>query len=120
MSFLVLVLWIIKRNIVHKKQFGSKTPAKFSLFAPKKEVFDPTKIEVVSQKNLDSKHRILTIESNGYRYLILIGSGGTTLIDRYPIPQNISQEEQILLDDQFAKLLDQKQERLSKYLKSDT
>ncbi|TLD97508.1 hypothetical protein LS71_001820 [Helicobacter jaachi] len=110
MGVLVLVLWIVKRYVVHKKQFGHY----FS--TPKKAAFDPTKIEIISQKNLDSKHRILTIESNGYRYLILIGLSGTTLIDRYPIPQSISKEEQLRLDDQFAKLLEQKQERLSQYI----
>ena len=120
MAALVLVLFYVKRYVVAKG--GNKAGAKrsfggyFSSFAPKQEVFDPTKIEVVSQKNLDSKHRILTIESNGYRYLILIGATSTTLIDRYPIPQSISPAEQLHFDDQFAKLLEQKQERLSKYL----
>ena len=120
MAALVLVLFYVKRYVVAKG--GNKAGAKrsfggyFSSFAQKQEVFDPTKIEVVSQKNLDSKHRILTIESNGYRYLILIGATSTTLIDRYPIPQSISTAEQLHFDDQFAKLLEQKQERLSKYL----
>lgn len=112
MAFLVFVLWIVKRYIVHKKQFGG-------YFATIPKRFDPTKIDVISQKNLDSKHRILTIESNGYRYLILIGATSTTLIDRYPIPQSITPEEQIQLDNQFANLLEQKQERLSKYLRND-
>lgn len=115
MAFLVLVLWVVKRYMVHKKPFRSY----FASIMPKQELFDPTKIEVVSQKNLDSKHKILTIESNGYRYLILIGATSTTLIDRYPIPQNITLEEQSRFDDQFAKLLEQKQERLSKYLHTD-
>ncbi|WP_236096866.1 flagellar biosynthetic protein FliO [Helicobacter magdeburgensis] len=125
MAALVLVLFYVKRYVVAKggnKAGSNKAGAKrsfggyFSSFAQKQEVFDPTKIEVVSQKNLDSKHRILTIESNGYRYLILIGATSTTLIDRYPIPQSISTAEQLHFDDQFAKLLEQKQERLSKYL----
>ena len=51
--------------------------------------------------------------------MILIGASNTTLIDRYPIPQSITLEEQSRLDDQFAKLLDQKQERLARYLHSD-
>ncbi|WP_295737877.1 flagellar biosynthetic protein FliO [uncultured Helicobacter sp.] len=120
MAALVLALFYVKRYVVAKG--GNKAGAKrsfggyFSSFAQKQEIFDPTKIEVVSQKNLDSKHRILTIESNGYRYLILIGATSTTLIDRYPIPQSISTAEQLHFDDQFAKLLEQKQERLSKYL----
>lgn len=120
MAVLVLVLFYVKRYVVGKgaNKAGGKRSfgGYFSSFAPKQEVFDPTKIEVVSQKNLDSKHRILTIESNGYRYLILIGATSTTLIDRYPIPQSISPAEQLHFDDQFAKLLEQKQERLSKYL----
>lgn len=125
MAALVLVLFYVKRYVVAKggnKAGSNRAGAKrsfggyFSSFAQKQEVFDPTKIEVVSQKNLDSKHRILTIESNGYRYLILIGATSTTLIDRYPIPQSISTAEQLHFDDQFAKLLEQKQERLSKYL----
>ncbi len=117
MAFLVLILWIVKRYVVHKKQFSSY----FDTLAYKKDVFDPTKIEVISQKHIDSKNRILTIHSNGYRYLILIGATSTTLIDRYLIPQNITHEEKSRFDDQFAKLLEQKQERLSKYLhnKSD-
>lgn len=120
MAALVLVLFYVKRYVVGKgsaKASGKRNfGGYFSSFATKQEVFDPTKIEVVSQKNLDSKHRILTIESNGYRYLILIGSTSTTLIDRYPIPQSITPQEQLHFDDQFAKLLEQKQERLSKYL----
>lgn len=120
MAALVLVLFYVKRYVVGKgaNKAGSKRSfgGYFSSFAQKQEVFDPTKIEVVSQKNLDSKHRILTIESNGYRYLILIGATSTTLIDRYPIPQSISTAQQLHFDDQFAKLLEQKQERLSKYL----
>ncbi|WP_236096608.1 flagellar biosynthetic protein FliO [Helicobacter japonicus] len=115
MAILVLVLWIVKRFVVHKKPFKNYLKP----FVSKQELFDPTKIEVVSQKNLDSKHKILTLESNGYRYLILIGASNTTLIDRYPIPQSITLEEQSRLDDQFAKLLDQKQERLARYLHSD-
>ncbi|MCX2717661.1 flagellar biosynthetic protein FliO [Helicobacter sp. MIT 21-1697] len=115
MSVLVLVLWFVKRYMINKKQFGHY----LARFGSQKEAFDPTKIEVVSQKNLDSKHRILTIESNGYRYLILIGATNTTLIDRYPIPQNISTQERLRFDDQFTKLLEQKQERLSKYLHND-
>ena len=120
MAALVLVLFYVKRYVVAKG--GNKAGAKrsfggyFSSFAQKQEIFDPTKIEVVSQKNLDSKHRILTIESNGYRYLILIGATSTTLIDRYPIRQSISTAQQHHFDDQFAKLLEQKQERLSQYL----
>lgn len=116
MALLVLVLWVVKRYVVHKKQFGHY----FAAISHKKHIFDPTKIEVVSQKNLDSKHKILTIESNGYRYLILIGATSTTLIDRYPIPQSITPEEQLRFDDQFAKLLEQKQERLSQYLHNDS
>lgn len=116
MVFLVLVLLYVKRYVVGgkgaKKGFGGY----FSSFSSSSDVFDPTKIEVVSQKTLDSKHRILTIESNGYRYLILIGATSTTLIDRYPIPQGITPREQLHFDDQFAKLLEQKQERLSKYI----
>ncbi len=113
MAFLVIVLWIVKRYVVRKKPFKSYLA---SISQTKPELFDPTKIEVVSRKDIDSKHKILTLESNGYRYLILIGATSTTLIDRYPIPQNITLEEQLRLDDQFAKLLEQKQERLSKYL----
>ncbi|WP_233706603.1 flagellar biosynthetic protein FliO [Helicobacter marmotae] len=112
MALLVLILWVVKRYVVHKKQFRDY----FTSMAQKSEVFNPTKIEVIAQKVLDSKHKILTLESNGYRYLILIGATSTTLIDRYPIPQNITKEEQSLFNDQFAKLLEQKQERLSKYL----
>lgn len=113
MAFLVIVLWIVKRYVVRKKPFKSYLA---SISQTKPELFDPTKIEVVSRKDIDSKHKILTLESNGYRYLILIGATSTTLIDRYPIPQNITLEEQLRFDDQFAKLLEQKQERLSKYL----
>ena len=125
MAALVLVLFYVKRYVVAKggnKAGSNRTGAKrsfggyFLSFAQKQEVFDPTKIEVISQKNLDSKHRILTIESNGYRYLILIGATSTTLIDRYPIRQSISTAQQHHFDDQFAKLLEQKQERLSQYL----
>ena len=104
MAFLVMV---------RKKPFKSYLA---SISQTKPELFDPTKIEVVSRKDIDSKHKILTLESNGYRYLILIGATSTTLIDRYPIPQNITLEEQLRFDDQFAKLLEQKQERLPKYL----
>ncbi len=113
MAFLVIVLWIVKRYVVRKKPFKSYLA---SISQTKPELFDPTKIEVVSRKDIDSKHKILALESNGYRYLILIGATSTTLIDRYPIPQNITLEEQLRFDDQFAKLLEQKQERLSKYL----
>lgn len=115
MAFLVLILWIIKKYIVAKKNFSGY----LGKFSTKKEHFDPTKVDIVSQKNIDSKNRILTIESNGYRYLLLIGMNNTTLIDRYPIPQDISTQEQIMLDNQFAKLLEQKKERLSQYLQDD-
>ncbi|TLD80563.1 hypothetical protein LS68_007455 [Helicobacter sp. MIT 05-5293] len=115
MALLVLVLWIVKKYIVSKKNF----PGYLGKFNTKKEHFDPTKVDIVSQKNIDSKNRILTIESNGYRYLLLIGMNSTTLIDRYPIPQDISTQEQIMLDDQFARLLEQKKERLSQYLQDD-
>lgn len=113
MLALIIGLFIIKRFVLKKKQFRQ------FLDNEKTFIFDPSKIEVVSQTNIDSKNRILTIESNGTRYLILIGATGTTLLDRYPIPQNITQSEHIMLDDQFAKLLEQKQERLSQYLHND-
>lgn len=114
MLALIIGLFIIKRFVLKKKQFRQ------FLDDEKTFIFDPSKIEVISQTNIDSRNRILTIESNGTRYLILIGATGTTLLDRYPIPQNISQSEHIMFDDQlFTKLLEQKQERLSQYLHND-
>lgn len=113
MLALIIGLFIIKRFMLKKKQFRQflgeeKTPS-----------FDLNEVQIISQTNIDSKNRILTIESNGTRYLVLIGATGTTLLDRYPIPQKISQSEQIVFDDQFTKLLEQKQERLSQYLHDD-
>lgn len=113
MLALIIGLFIIKRFALKKKQFGQ------FLDDGKTFIFNSNKIEVISQINIDSKNRILTIESNGTRYLILIGATGTTLLDRYPTPQNISQSEHIMFDDQFAKLLEQKQERFSQYLHND-
>lgn len=110
LAILALVLWVVKRYMVHKKGFASY----FSAQKP----FDPQKVEVVAQKHIDAKHKILTLESNGYRYLVLIAPNSTTLIDRYAVPKGatIDNNEQIVLEDQFTKLLEQKQARLAKYL----
>lgn len=118
MGGLVIALLLVKRYVMRKTQ-GKNTKVSFGEYIGRfmnRDGFNQVDIDVVSQKQLDSKHKILTIESNGYRYLILVGDGSTTLIDRYPIPQNISAQEQIQLDEQFAKLLEQKQDRLSKYI----
>lgn len=84
--------------------------------------FDPT-IKIIAQKRVDSKNKILTIETNGYRYVVLMGNSNT-LLDRYPIlkhnesPKPTLYDSLVIEDSQFSNLLEQKAQRL-RQLKND-
>ncbi|HIV49152.1 MAG TPA: hypothetical protein IAA33_04835 [Candidatus Helicobacter avicola] len=84
--------------------------------------FDPT-IKIIAQKRVDSKNKILTIETNGYRYVVLVGNSNT-LLDRYAIhhehktQQHFLHNNLIIEDSQFTNLLEQKAQRLQR-LKND-
>lgn len=132
MAALVLGLWILKRYLMHKKHFSSyieshpksqatndqhiaKSGILDKLFG-KKDDFEQEGIHIITQKNLDSKHKIITIQANNHRYLVLIGPSSTTLLDRYPISHETNSKDQSAFDEQFTQLLEQKQKRLSQYL----
>lgn len=84
--------------------------------------FDPT-IKIIAQKRVDSKNKIITLETNGYRYVVLVGNSNT-LLDRYAISSEIKPQRSILHnnliieDSQFSNLLEQKAQRLQR-LKND-
>ncbi|WP_394958723.1 hypothetical protein [uncultured Helicobacter sp.] len=88
--------------------------------------FDPT-IKIIAQKRVDSKNKILTIETNGYRYVVLVGNSNT-LLDHYPIGNTITNPSRaqtsllhdnlVIEDSQFSNLLEQKAQRLQR-LKND-
>ncbi|MCI6312979.1 MAG: hypothetical protein MR591_04225 [Helicobacter sp.] len=84
--------------------------------------FDPT-IKIIAQKRVDSKNKILTLETNGYRYVVLMGNSNT-LLDRYPIakhnesPKPTLYDNLVIEDSQFSNLLEQKAQRL-RQLKND-
>ena len=82
--------------------------------------------KIIAQKKLDAKNKILTIETNGYRYLVLMGQNNNTIIDRFKIATNtpngangVNINNLIIEDTQFAKLLEKKEQRI-KQLKSQS
>lgn len=82
-------------------------------------------LKIIAQKKLDAKNKILTIETNGYRYLVLMGQHNNTIIDRFKIVTNtpnnngVNINNLIIEDTQFAKLLEKKEQRI-KQLKSQS
>jgi len=112
--FLFLLLFIRKRVLKPK---GAKTGLVSWLFKPK----NSNDIEIIQQKALDMKNRFITIESHGYRYLILIGAMGNTLIDRYPITRPIRDDSLVHVreEESFNKLLAQKKGQLLDYLEGE-
>ena len=118
---IAILLWT--RNFLRKntKPFASYlTPTSSSSAHFELNSFDPS-IKVIAQKRVDSKNKILTIETNGYRYVVLVGNSNT-LLDRYPITSpNKAQSPHnslVIEDSQFSTLLEQKAQRLQR-LKND-
>lgn len=73
-------------------------------------------IEIIAQKPLDIKNRFVTIESGGFRYLILVGQSGNTLIDRYQVSQKPRGDDYIEGEESFEQLLERKRDNLLNYL----
>lgn len=118
---LALLLFWRKRTLSpsSKRSQGSLFPSQSWLFKSKTPLKE--EIEIISQKPLDIKNRFVTIESHGYRYLILIGATGNTLIDRYPIGAHPSKEieEDYVEGESFERLLERKRDHLLHYLNSE-
>lgn len=114
MAGLVIVLFVVK-NYVSKN-------AKNINFANKlkeEHIIDLKNIKIIAKYDLDYQNYAIIAESNGYRYIILNINNNISLLDRYPIPQDISQKEKAQLEDIFSHLLEHKQERLSRFLHND-
>ncbi|MGP1579760.1 MAG: hypothetical protein ACTTH5_01860 [Wolinella sp.] len=112
--FLLLLLLFVRRLVLKPKSV--KKGLTSWLFGSKRR--NPSEIEIVQERALDMKNRFITIESHGYRYLILIGAMGNTLIDRYPLAPVLTSHTRAHEGENFNQLLTQKKGQLLDYLES--
>lgn len=123
---IAVLLWLRSsmKNGTKTKNFtsifgGTATKGNLSI-----DGFD-SNLKIIAQKKLDAKNKILTIETNGYRYLVLMGQNNNTIIDRFKITTNapnangVNINNLIIEDTQFAKLLEKKEQRI-KQLKTQS
>lgn len=117
MVILLLVLLWVKGFLKPKERNFASLLAQNSAFAPKGR-----NLKVSLQKRIDSKNSLVVIEAGNYRYLVLMGEHGNTLLERYnanTASEDVSIQNNLIIEDsQFAKLLEQKEQRL-KHLQND-
>ncbi|MGI0407280.1 hypothetical protein ACRE1U_08290 [Helicobacter himalayensis] len=117
MVILLLVLLWVKGFLKPKERNFASLLAQNSAFAPKGR-----NLKVSLQKRIDSKNSLVVIEAGNYRYLVLMGEHGNTLLERYNAniaSEDVSIQNNLIIEDsQFAKLLEQKEQRL-KHLQND-
>lgn len=111
MAILLLILFLLL--FWRRRLFGGRGAGASWLFAPSKRPLEEVRIR--SSKALDMKNRFVMIESHGYRYLILIGAMGNTLIDRYPL-EGEREGEEYIEGEPFDRLLGRQQDHLIRYL----
>ncbi|WP_156471863.1 hypothetical protein [Helicobacter himalayensis] len=117
MVILLLVLLWVKGFLKPKERNFASLLAQNSAFATK-----GINLKVSLQKRIDSKNSLVVIEAGNYRYLVLMGEHGNTLLERYnanTASEDVSIQNNLIIEDsQFAKLLEQKEQRL-KHLQND-
>lgn len=111
---LLLVLWYVKNR------FNGKSNS--WLFSGSGRYDPDSDIRVVSQKQLDVKNRIIALEANGFRYLIIVGASGSYAIDKTPISTATEHKEEgsvIRRPEGFDALLQENHQRLNRFLETD-
>jgi len=106
LAALVIVLLIVKKrvgkNVPQVKKSGSW------LFP--KEGAEMEGIKVISQKQIDVKNRIVIFEADGVRYVVIIGSNGTVILDKK------HKDYRGASGNRFDAFLNENRERLENYI----
>ena len=119
MVFLVLVLLWVRGFLKPKgRDFASLFMQNSDSQENEKKLIKGKSLKVSLQKRIDSKNNLVVIEAGNYRYLVLMGEHGNTLLDRYNAngtSEDVSIQNNLIIEDsQFAKLLEQKEQRLKR------
>lgn len=119
MVFLVLVLLWVRGFLKPKERnFASLLAQNGAFQANGKNLAKGKNLKVSLQKRIDSKNNLVVIEAGNYRYLVLMGEHGNTLLDRYNAngaSEDVNIQNNLIIEDsQFAKLLEQKEQRLKR------
>ncbi|RDU52271.1 hypothetical protein CQA49_08535 [Helicobacter sp. MIT 00-7814] len=119
MVLLVLVLLWVKGFLKPKERNFASLLAQNGVFQPNgKNLAKGKNLKVSLQKRIDSKNNLVVIEAGNYRYLVLMGEHGNTLLDRYNAngaSEDVNIQNNLIIEDsQFAKLLEQKEQRLKR------
>lgn len=118
-GFILLLLWVKKFIKPKAQNFATLIRDNASPYLPTLHA----DLKVTLQKKIDSKNRIVLVEANNYYYLVLLGERGNVLLDRYNPAKNqeINTHNDFVIDDtQFAKLLEQKEQRLMRLKNAQT
>ncbi len=106
LAFLVAVMFYVK------KRFANGGASKGGWLLPKN--FTPAKkddeVNVITQSFLDPNNKLMLVEYNGIRYLLLVGNTNV-VVDRYYA------EDADLQNDEFRKVMAENERKLSEFLK---
>lgn len=108
---LIIVLLSIKKK-VNPKQSGW-------LFGSSVLKSSDGEFKIVAQKQLDIKNRVILLETQGFRYLIIIGASGSFVVDKFPTDSHSHTVSAHSRDDEFETLLEQNHKQLDHYLELD-
>ncbi|RAX58904.1 hypothetical protein CCZ01_01540 [Helicobacter monodelphidis] len=79
---IVMVIVIIALLLWRRKVFGGQPILLNKRGEAGKKQDD---LRIISQRPVDMKNRLVTFETQGYRYLVILGTNHSTLIDKIPI-----------------------------------
>lgn len=115
LSILCAILFFIKRKILQKKAKLNKSNATASQeksdFSSIISAFSPEEkqsIDILFEKNLDEKNRVILLKHNEKKYLVLVGSSNV-MLDKFG-------EDNIYNQSDFEAFFEQNKEKLANYI----
>ncbi|PAF45137.1 hypothetical protein [Helicobacter sp. 11S02596-1] len=100
MGFLIVVLVLVR------KKFSSENPWR------KNKLDQYTSLQILSTKTIDTHNKIILIQSQNYRYIVLLSNKQNLLIDK--IDLDSQENKKTIIDDDFWASLKQKQNSINK------
>lgn len=107
LTFLVAIAFYIKKRVV-----GRNTAAKGGWLLPSSHKPEGTteEVQVISQSFLDPSNKLMLVEYNGIKYLLLVGNTNV-VVDRY------YSDDADLQNDDFKRIMAENERKLSEFLK---
>lgn len=107
LTFLVAIAFYIKKRVVGKNQTGKGGWLLPKSYKPESAEQD---VQIISQSFLDPSNKLMLVEYNGIKYLLLVGNTNV-VVDRYYA------DDADLQNDDFKRIMAENERKLSEFLK---